>query len=130
MTQGTKITGHCYCGAVQYEMGGQPSHVDVCHCENCRRITGGQAVAWAIFSKSDFRYTRGEPRTYRSETRAIWSFCATCGSTLNYQSPDRPLDIDVVLVTLDDPRQYVPRDDSNTEEKLPWVNLVSDAPAS
>jgi hypothetical protein len=45
---------------------------------------------------------------------------------LNYQSVDRPQDIDVVLVTLDDPTKYPPRGDSSPDEKLPWVNLVSE----
>ena len=125
MSNESKVTGHCYCGAVQYELGQAPSHTDICHCANCRRITGGQAVAWGIFPKAQFRYTKGQPKTYTSETRAVWSFCSECGTTLNYQSTDRPQDVDVVLVTLDDPTKYPPRGNSNTDEKLPWVDKIA-----
>jgi hypothetical protein len=125
MSEDRKVTGRCYCRAIRYEIADRPLEVEVCHCENCRRITGGQAVPWAIFPKTAFRFTNGAPATYRSDTAAIWSFCATCGTTLTYQSDERPDQIDVALVTLAAPADYPPTGDSNAEEKLPWVNLVS-----
>ena len=125
-TSAAGITGGCYCGKIRYAVGGEPAHVGVCHCENCRRITGGQAVAWVVFAKEDFRYTEGCPTTYRSETGAIWSFCPSCGTTLDYRSVDRAGNVDVVLVTLDDPCRFPPKGDSSTDEKLPWVNLLAE----
>ena len=117
-------TGHCYCGQIQFEMDGDPGHVSVCHCDNCRRATGGQAVAWTTFPQAHFRYVKGKPTGYKSETNATWSFCPNCGTTLTYQGASRPNEIDVVLVNLDEPTQYAPSENSFVEEKLSWVNLV------
>ena len=30
-------TGHCHCGALRYEVTGNPLYKALCHCEDCRR---------------------------------------------------------------------------------------------
>jgi hypothetical protein len=29
--------GSCFCGAVQFTVGGEPAAMGYCHCESCRR---------------------------------------------------------------------------------------------
>ena len=127
---GGPITGGCYCGAVRFKAVSAPFSQANCHCDNCRRAVGAQAVAWITVKRSDFAYEKGEPKRYRTETSAWRTFCGSCGSSLTYESDDRPEEIDITTGTLDDPEQFAPIKDVFPEEKLSWVGLVGDASAS
>ena len=54
--------GGCLCGAVRYEATGRPYNVSHCHCIDCRRASGAPFVTWASFRRSEFRFTKGQPR--------------------------------------------------------------------
>src|SRR6266566_9753674 len=56
------ISGGCLCGWVRYEVSGQPYNITHCHCLDCRRNSGAPLVTWASFTRSDFRFTTGQPR--------------------------------------------------------------------
>jgi len=118
-------TGGCYCGRIRYELAREPKRIVVCHCANCRRISGGTTVTWILFKKADFQYTRGKPGTYKSDTGATWSFCGNCGTTLTYEGKGYTGQIDVSLVTLDGHGDYAPRRDASVREKLSWIPLIS-----
>ena len=117
--------GGCLCGAVRYRADGAAHNLCYCHCESCRRATGAAWAAWATFERAHFRVTRGELREYRSSARVLRGFCAACGSSLTYRSEARPAEIDVTLVTLDEPAQLSPQMHVWVADKLPWV-LISD----
>ena len=34
------ITGSCLCGAVKYEINGDPVFAGLCHCKDCQKYTG------------------------------------------------------------------------------------------
>ena len=40
-TDPTARTGRCLCGAVTYEITGDPMATAICHCEHCQRQSGG-----------------------------------------------------------------------------------------
>ena len=44
----TEIAGGCLCGAIRYEINGEPFRTANCHCDDCRRATGS-AFATNIF---------------------------------------------------------------------------------
>jgi len=125
MEEKNSLSGGCYCGAIRYELIREPGEIVICHCENCRRISGGTAVAWILGKKADFRYTRGSPRTYVSDTGATWSFCEHCGTTLTYEGRDYDESVDVSLVSLDDHPAHPPQRDANVAERLAWNPLIS-----
>ena len=75
--------GKCMCGAVSYTAAGLTGEISACHCEMCRRWTGGpllaataKTIAW-----------RGEEhiRTFTSSAWAERGFCTQCGSALFYR---------------------------------------------
>jgi hypothetical protein len=120
------ITGGCYCGNIRYSVKSAPFHQANCHCENCRRAIGAQAVAWVTVKRSDFRYEKGPPADYRTATGAWRTFCHDCGTSLTYESDGRPDEIDITTASLDHPEGFPPRKDVFPEEKLPWTHLVKD----
>ena len=116
--------GGCYCGAVRYRVNGKTKSRANCHCENCRRAAGAQAVAWITVNKTDFQFEKGEPKRYKTDTGAFRTFCSACGTSLTYEIDDRPDDIDITTGSLDHPQEFAPTKDVFADEKLSWVPLV------
>ncbi|KAB0679321.1 GFA family protein [Aureimonas leprariae] len=85
-------TGGCLCGAVRYEVRGEPTVSGLCHCATCRKLTGSIVSATANWPLDRFRM-EGELRTF-----ARRSFCPTCGSRLFFLTDE---DVEVFLGTLD-----------------------------
>ncbi|MBV8878198.1 MAG: GFA family protein [Gammaproteobacteria bacterium] len=94
-------TGGCLCGAVRYEVTGALRAIVMCHCTQCRRITGHQMAATAARHR-DFRLLSQDAlRWYCSSPEAQRGFCAQCGSTLFWQGAGRDY-ISIAAGTLDD----------------------------
>lgn len=127
--KGEPITGRCYCGQVRYRANAQPMHQANCHCANCRRAAGAQAVAWITVRAAEFTFEKGTPRRYRTDTQAWRTFCEQCGTSLTYESDARPGEIDITTGSLDRPEDFPPNKDIFPEEKLAWVKLLSDGQA-
>jgi hypothetical protein len=123
------ITGGCYCGRVRFRAALEPRSRTNCHCANCRRAVGAQAVAWITVERSDFVYETGTPKRYRADTGAWRTFCDNCGTSLTYEHDARPEEIDVTTGSLDHPEHFAPTKDFFAEERLAWVGLIaSDQP--
>jgi hypothetical protein len=118
------ITGGCYCGKIRFRAMGPTLSQANCHCDNCRRAVGAQAVAWITVKLSDFEWEKGEPKRYRTNTGAYRTFCEACGTSLTYEHDERPGEIDITTGSLDKPADFAPNKDVFPDEKLPWVNLV------
>ncbi len=118
------ITGGCYCGVIRYHATEAPLHQVVCHCENCRRATGAQSVAFITVPAESFAFIQGEPTQFRTDTSATRTFCASCGSTLTYVADERKNHVDIHTGSLDHPESFAPTKDVFAEERLPWVALV------
>jgi hypothetical protein len=93
--------GGCLCGAVRYEVRGTLRSIVMCHCTQCRRMTGHVMAATAARC-ADFRLlTDGGLEWYASSAEARRGFCAHCGSTLFWQGGGRDY-ISIAAGTLDD----------------------------
>ncbi|SIO16967.1 GFA family protein [Vannielia litorea] len=74
------LKGSCLCGAIRFEAKGTPQGVSVCHCSQCRRMSGH---LWAsAYVKDDELTIFGTPQWYVSSGTARRGFCPTCGSFL------------------------------------------------
>ena len=91
----SSITGGCYCGRVRFRANGPTLYQANCHCANCRRAAGAQAVAWITVKLSEFAFEKGEPTRYRTDTGASRTFCDSCGTSLTYENDERPNEIDI-----------------------------------
>ena len=96
-------SGGCQCGGVRYEVHGTLRPVLMCHCTQCRRMTGHYMAATAA-QLEDFRLIAQEPlRWYQSSQHAQRAFCARCGSTLFWKGAGRAY-VSIAAGTLDDTR--------------------------
>lgn len=121
--------GGCQCGAVRYEVSGEPQYVALCHCEGCRKSSGAPMVAWAAFTEDGFRVARGEAKTYNSSGSAMRNFCPDCGTGLYYTNADvLPGLVDIQVATLDDPSVFPATGHIQTAERIDWMADVHSLP--
>lgn len=122
-------SGQCLCGAIRYQLSGEPKSVALCHCADCRRSAGAPMVAWAMFPEAALTLTQGTPKTINSSGTAMRSFCADCGSGLFYRNEKNlPGIVDVQSGTLDDPNALPPAVQVQTAERLGWMKQFQDLP--
>lgn len=80
--------GRCECGGVQFEFEEARPSITVCHCSQCRRVSGH---LWAS-TKARFEDVRflsdATLRWYESSDFAKRGFCGTCGASLFYRMND------------------------------------------
>jgi len=119
---GKEHTGGCYCGQFRYVIEEEIESAGLCHCENCRKAVGAQAVAWVLLKKDKFRVVTGELTRYQTPTGAWRGFCPACGTSVSYESPKRSDEIDITTGTLDHPEAFPPEWDAFDDEKIPWVS--------
>ncbi|RVQ01757.1 GFA family protein, partial [Sinorhizobium meliloti] len=48
-------TGGCLCGALKYEVSGEPLRVGLCHCADCRKESGSSFVTFAVWPTRAFK---------------------------------------------------------------------------
>lgn len=123
MAGAASITGRCYCGAVRFEAWTEPTTVCVCHCEDCRRATGGPATAVAAFQDDDVAFTSNVARYTPPAGGVERTFCSTCGTSLAFRGDYVPGQIYVHIGILDDAEQFRPDVESFTRERLPWLHV-------
>ncbi len=115
------LTGGCHCGAIRYEVRGEPLYHGLCHCTDCRRQVGAPMVSWALFP-NDRLTIEGETTAYASSENAQRHFCGTCGSSLFYTNPAVfPGMTDVCTATLDEPDALPARVHVQTAERIGWM---------
>jgi hypothetical protein len=82
-------TARCCCGALSIETLVDPVFNGICHCDSCKRRTGG-AFGWSLyFPEAGVGRIEGESRAYVLEPasgRQERHFCPTCGSTVFWRS--------------------------------------------
>ncbi|WP_421937378.1 GFA family protein [Phenylobacterium sp.] len=119
--------GGCLCGAVRFRATGQPQWVAWCHCESCRRHSGGPVSVFVAFPEAEVETTHGAVATFRSSPGTVRGFCATCGSTLTCQGDARPGELHIHVGAFDDAPALAPSFHIYPEERLPWLCLAEPA---
>jgi hypothetical protein len=123
----TGFSGGCLCGAIRYQVTGDPVRMAICHCDDCRRATGAAFTTNIFVKEADLCIVQGTPKQYRhpsdSGSTMTKEFCPDCGSQLfGYSS--RSAGIKHVKVgTIDDARFVKPQLEVYTVRKLPYVRL-------
>ena len=103
--QHVPVTGGCLCGAVRYESQEPPTEGYYCHCSMCRKHSGNVFGATVRMRGSALRFTKGQPKYYRSSDIARRGFCSECGSPLTFVFDTLP-DTWVSIGSLDHPEDW------------------------
>ena len=122
------VEGYCLCRSIAFEYAAEPNWVLHCHCESCRRATSSPMTTWISVPRAAFRFTRGEPRYFRSSQGVRRGFCADCGSQLTYENTSIPDEIHLYAASLADPTLAVPTRHVFVGEQLPWFEVADELP--
>ena len=57
--------GGCLCGAVKYEVEGEPVRVAQCHCDDCRRATGSAFATNIFVEEKNLKILYGSTSSYQ-----------------------------------------------------------------
>lgn len=96
-----KYQGGCLCGSVRLEVTGEAAGAGYCHCDSCRRWSGGPVNAFTLWKPEAVRFTKGEAhvREYRGSARSHRQWCELCGGHLLTRHPQWDL-VDVFASTI------------------------------
>ena len=82
----TILRGGCLCGSVRYECDADPGNASYCHCDDCKRATGGPYTVGVLARAADLRILCGQAKGYTtladSGRKITREFCPNCGSPL------------------------------------------------
>jgi len=121
-------TGGCLCGAVRYEIRGEPGQVAHCHCAMCRKAAGAPMVTFVSCAADQLTYTRGAPAVYRSSGSAERVFCKDCGSALAFAYDAHPERVGVTAGTLDDRESVAPSLHEHDADRIGWLHIEDGLP--
>lgn len=78
------LQGSCLCGGVRFEITEPFDRVGHCHCEFCKRISGGYGTVSGRARTDAIRIVEGREllRAYTPEGGSAKTFCSVCGSNL------------------------------------------------
>jgi hypothetical protein len=120
-------TGGCACGAIRYEISGEPMAENDCQCRDCQHRSGtghgsyltfpdqrrvtleGKATHWDVAGDN------GNVKTH--------AFCTVCGSPVYLTFSAAPDRFTVHAASLDDPGRYKPQAVTYTMRGYTWDHL-------
>lgn len=121
-------TGKCQCGAISYQVTGEPAHSTLCWCGDCRASAGATPVVWTLFPNDALTIT-GSPVSYESSPGTSRSFCGTCGTGLFFVNETIfPGQTDVQAGTFDDPNAFPPQAHIQLADAPGWEPKQPDLP--
>jgi N-acetylglutamate synthase-like GNAT family acetyltransferase len=126
-------TGGCLCGAVRFVAREALGPGGYCHCEDCRRCTGGAFNLSVRCSADGFEILQGAPKGFTKagdsgQLLTRW-FCGDCGSPLYTSSPRHPEAVYLKAGVLDDPSLVKPAHQAWTSRRVAWSTIPDDLPA-
>ena len=127
------LTGGCLCGSVRYEYTGELKEASYCHCDACRRATGGPYTVGVLARADALRIicgrTKGYTTTADSGNLITREFCPQCGSPLFTKAHAHPNLVWIKAGSLDEPESIKPTHQVWTKCAVPWAYLSKDLPS-
>jgi hypothetical protein len=126
-----KATGGCLCGAVRYELDGDPIFAGHCHCRDCQKSTGTGHVSVVALPSSAVKMS-GKTTAYSvtADSGQVYTrhFCPTCGSLVYGEPAAMPGVMTITAGTLDDSSVFQPQTVIFTRSRPAWDRLDSGLP--
>ncbi|MBV8684151.1 MAG: GFA family protein [Caulobacteraceae bacterium] len=119
-----RFTGGCMCGALRYEVRGEPQYAGFCYCTDCRKASGSGAIPFIGVSAAQVRFS-GESRHIRSTsfrgTEAVRNRCPACGSLVFGGIVGEDESHTLYAGSLDDPSVFQPSMAIFVRDKPSWM---------
>tara|TARA_B100000029_G_C16767862_1_gene664357 strand:- start:41 stop:454 length:414 start_codon:yes stop_codon:yes gene_type:complete len=117
--------GGCLCGAVKYEVEGEPVRVAQCHCDDCRRATGSAFATNIFVEEKNLKILYGSTSSYQhiadSGNTMTKEFCPICGSQLFGYGSGSPGIKNVKIGSIDKIGDIKPQVEVFTSKSLPYT---------
>ena len=128
LTDSSKITGHCLCGAVTLTVAGvHDPRIGACHCRMCQRWTGGLFLCFGVDASAVT--VSGKVTRYRSSAFAERAFCPRCGSHLwfnDVEHDSEPQSYELMPGLFDAARNWPLRSEIYVDRAMASVHLLGD----
>jgi hypothetical protein len=106
-------TGGCACGAIRYEIAGDPLAMNDCQCRDCQHRSGTGHGSYLTFPSRERVKLEGSAThwdvTADNGNVKKHGFCPTCGSPVYLTFSAAPALFTVHAASLDDPSRYRPQ---------------------
>lgn len=116
-------TGGCACGAIRYEIAGEPLFSNHCQCRDCQRESGSGHASYVTFRRENVKVT-GDEKTWDMPTDSGSTksrhFCGTCGVAVYLTFAGMPDFVAVRVGSLDDPGRFAPQVVTYGARGYPW----------
>jgi hypothetical protein len=122
------LRGSCLCGGVKFELSEAPDTLRYCHCESCKKLSGGVATVNGRVPSTAIRIIEGEEllQTFQPAEGTSKTFCLACGSNLFGGGWPESEVASVRATTLDDPFEARPSAHIFVSSIAAWETLPDD----
>lgn len=122
------LTGSCLCGGVRFEVSQPFERVSACHCESCKKLSGGGGTVSGRVSTAAIRILAGEDlvRSFQPGEGSAKTFCSECGSNLFGGGWPDSETASVRATTIDDPFHARPSAHIFVSSVAVWETLPDD----
>ena len=120
------LKGSCLCGEVRYAVADEFTYALICHCSQCRRVTGSAFKPFGGIERAKLKVTQGNVRIY-GDVMTHDAHCKICGSLL-YSIVQEGTMAHVTYGTLVDPPTLAPQAHIYVGSKAPWDTICDSLP--
>lgn len=121
-----KVDGGCHCGHIRYEAEIEADRVIICHCTDCKTLSGSAFRVVVQTTPGKFWLLNGEPKIYTkvadSGAAREQGFCPECGTPIF----SRPVGghtpaLGLRVGTLTQRNELIPRDEYWSRSSQNWL---------
>ncbi len=127
----TLCKGSCLCGAVNFELTGEPLRMAQCHCVDCKKSSGTGHMSLAFFNQDQLS-VEGETTEFGvvadSGNTNYRSFCPSCGSRLFSRNSAREGMVGITAGSVDNSDWFKPQAVVYTKDMPCWDESAQDVP--
>ena len=128
----TILHGGCLCGTVRYECSGNTDAASYCHCDDCKKATGGPYTVGVLVEAAKLLIVSGRVKGYTtiadSGRKITREFCPNCGSPLFTRAEKYPDFVFLKAGSLDEPEVIKPICQMWTRCAVPWAYIDETLP--
>jgi len=118
--------GGCACGAIRYEISGEPVFSNHCQCRDCQSESGAGHLSHLTFMREGVKVS-GKAASWEmtadSGNKKSRHFCPNCGSPVYMTFAAMPQLFTIRAASLDDPARFQPQAVTYAVRGYAWDHL-------